>query len=156
MTKHVTMTAGVSVVGEIEVYGDDGVTPFTGATIPNFTGGQPGFWITNFFINNTGNQPVNVYWNISSTSLIMANWIAYSFGYNYSESATIKYTVAINLNTTTPETPDLWSPNDYITPVALHLDVGEGRKVGMYLGYTGEPNTAELFSYTMSFYAQDS
>jgi hypothetical protein len=86
----------------------------------------------------------------------MANLIAGYHGYNYTESGTIKYHIGMVTNSTDPENPDLWAPNDYITPDALHLDPGEGRGVSHYHQYTGEPNTAEMFSYTMSFYAQDS
>ena len=67
MTKSVTITGGVSVVGAIEVYDEDGVTPLTDYDFSLFTGGTPESLQKYFFINNMGNQPVYVYWNISST-----------------------------------------------------------------------------------------
>jgi len=39
MTRDVTITGGVSTVGSIEVYKDDGTTLLTSIDFPNFTGG---------------------------------------------------------------------------------------------------------------------
>ena len=151
MTKDVTITGGVSVVGSIEVYDDDGTTVLTSYEFVNFTGGQPATAFKNFFINNTGNQPVYVYWNISDSSII---WLANDLGYAYYEDITLKY----NYNIATswlPDPYDYWSPNNSSTPEALYLDVGEGKELRIVHQYTGDPNTAESYSLVMSFYAED-
>ncbi len=151
MTKDVTITGGVSVVGSIEVYDDDGTTVLTSYEFVNFTGGQPETAFKNFFINNTGNQPVYVYWNISSSSI---SWIANEFGYGGYEGPTLKYNYFI-ATSWLPDPYDYWSPNDYTTPEALYLDVGEGMELQIVHQYTGNPSTAESYSLVMSFYAED-
>jgi len=153
MTKDATFTGGVQVIGEIELYQwPGGVSLFTGASFPNFTGGQEGGYLKYFFINNTGEQPVYVYWNISSSSLA---WDVTSTGYNHTESTVDKYSLDL-ASSYVPDPIDYWSPNEYTTPEALYLNVGEGKKVTLVLLYTGEPNTAELFSFTVTFYAENS
>jgi hypothetical protein len=151
MTRDVNITGGVSVVGSIEVYDEDGVTILTNYEFPNFTGGEPATSVKNFFINNTGNQPVYIYWNITSSSV---NWTANVNGYVGFESAVHKYNFFI-ATSWSPDPFDYWVPNDYSTPEALFLDVGEGKELQIRHQYTGEPNTAELYSLTMRFYAED-
>jgi hypothetical protein len=152
MSKDATFTGGVQVIGEIELYTwPGGVIPFTGTDFANFTGGQVGGHLEYFFINNTGEQPVYVYWNISSSNLA---WDATSKGYNHTETAVVKY--SLNLATSyVPDPIDHWSPNEYTTPEALYLNVGEGKKVTLVLLYTGEPNTAETFTVVTTFYAEN-
>ncbi len=150
MTKDVDITGGVSVVGAIEVYDDDGVTLLTSYEFPNFTGGVGASAFKNFFINNTGNQPVYVYWNISSSSI---TWIANAQGYG-GYSPTLKYYFNI-MTSWSPDPADNWAPNDYTTPEALYLGVGEGKELRINHQYTGSPNTAEVYSLVMSFYAED-
>lgn len=149
MTKNVNITGGVSVVGSIELYEDDGVTPFTSYDFPLFIGGQSESFDIYFFINNTGNQPVYIYWNISSSSIV---WFAESQGYGYihNENGDAKYGFGL-----WNATGDDWSPNGYVTPDALYIGVGEGQRIRMHLGYTGAPNTPETFTLVASFYAQD-
>ena len=88
MTKDVEITGGVSVVGAIEVYDDDGTTVLTSFTFPNFTGGVSDMYTKQIFINNTGNQPVYVYWNISTSSI---SWGKFSSQYYHEEAVTYKY-----------------------------------------------------------------
>jgi hypothetical protein len=54
-----------------------------------------------------------------------------------------------------PTTTDLWTPNDYSTPESLYIPVGEGKPLRINHQYTGEPNTAETYSLTITFYAED-
>lgn len=149
MTKDVTVTGGVTAVGEIAVYEGDGATPLTSIAFSNFTGLQASvreYW---FMINNTGPLPVEVYWNISSSTL--SPWIPTSSGYTYQEDSVDKYQIYLM------EWPSAnhWSPNDWTTPENVSFAVGEGRGMHIKCFYTGYPNTAELFTFTMSFYAQD-
>jgi hypothetical protein len=149
MTKSVDITGGVSVEGAIEVYHEDGVTPMTSIDFPLFTGGTSATYFEYFFMNNTGNQPVYVYWNISSTNL-PGTLSAMSTGYNYQEDVTTKYRFKI-WRTIGGE----WAPNDYITPGVTYLAVDEGMQMMFNNTYLGEPNTAETFVMTISFYAED-
>jgi hypothetical protein len=147
MTKNVSISGGVATAGAIEIYDSDGTTPLTSYDFPLFTGGTSQGFTRNFFVNNTGNTPVYVYWNISSSSI---TWAVHVNGYDHMENG-VKYSFII-IN---PDTMYGWSPNDFPTPEALYLGVGEGqlRQIGLY--YSGEPNTAETFTLVMSFYAQD-
>lgn len=151
MSRSVDITGGVDTVGSIEVYDDDGVTVWTNYDFPNFTGGSASNYVKDFFINNTGNQPVYVYWNISSSSL---SWSSLESGYVYYESAVLKYSFDIMI-AWPPATPDYWSPNDYTTPESLYIPVGEGKPLRIVHQYTGNPTTAETYSLTITFYAED-
>lgn len=146
MTKNVNISGGVSVLGAIELYEEDGVTPFTSYDFPLFTGGTVGNFFKYFFINNTGNQPVYVYWNISSSSI---TWGADAFGYYHAEGGYGKYYFQLYNATTT------FAPKEYVTPGVIHLDVGAGQRCYILLNYQGSPNTAETFTLVMTFYAQD-
>lgn len=152
MTRDVTITGGVSTIGSIEVYDDDGVTEWTSYNFPNFTGGVAATAHKHFFINNTGNQPVYVYWNISSSSI---TWISNVNGYGgYSPFPSHKYNFFI-ATAWPPDTLDYWASNNYTTPEALYLDVGEGKELRIVHQYTDSPVTAESYSLVMSFYAED-
>jgi hypothetical protein len=149
MSRDVDITGGVSVVGSIEVYEIDGVTVMTSYDFLNFTGGVEEISYKEFFINNTGNQPVYVHWNISSSSL---TWQLMAEGYMYVENLVDKYLLMIEANWTTIS--DFWGPiNGGLPP--LHIPVGEGKHLRFYLWYSGTPNTAEAFSLTVTFYAED-
>lgn len=147
MTKSVTITGGVSVVGAIEVYDEDGETALTGFNFDNFTGGTSETKFKVFFINNTGNQPVHVYWNMSSSSITWEKTPDLVFSYYlHRESSLGKYHFGI-YNAT----------NDYLYPdtESYYLDVDEGAQFRFRLHYTGLVNTAETFDLTTSFYAED-
>lgn len=152
MSRDVDITGGVDTVGSIIVYDSDGLTEMTSYDFPNFTGGTGGTYFKTFFINNTGNQPVYVYWNISASSL---SWAALANGYSYVIDLTTKYYFFIQTSWT-PDPFDYWSPNDYTTPESLLIPVGEGIELRMFHQYLGEPTTAEEYSLTMTFYAEDS
>lgn len=143
MTRDVTITGGVSVVGSIEVYEDDGVTVLTSFDFDNFTGGVAQMPTLDFFINNTGNQPLYVYWNISTSSIA---WSKVTEVYRHSEAATHKYTFAIY-----NATFDFWTPDTE----ARILEVDQSIQETFELTYTGDPVTAGTFSLTVTFYAKD-
>ena len=145
MTKNVHFTGGVSVIGSIEVYDDTGTTPLTNIDFDNFTGGVALTREQIFFINNTGNQPVYVYWNISSSSI---TWEMHASGaaYVHSPGGQVKYVLSIS-----NATYDLWEPETQ----GVRIDVDEGSWFTFHLEYTGNVNTAEIFSFTVSFNAED-
>ena len=143
MTRDVTITGGVSTVGSIEVYEDDGTTLLTNIDFENFTGGVAHTNEQIFFVNNTGNQPVYAYWNISSSSII---WEVGAVGYVHKPGGLDKYTFTIS-----NATYHAWLPNTQ----GVLIDVDEGAWFTFHLGYTGDVKTAETFSLTVTFYAQD-
>ena len=144
VTRDVTITGGISTIGSIEVYQVDGVTLLTSFDYPNFTGGVPGnIYGPELFINNTGNQPVYVYWNISASSIA---WSTVGEGYYYSEAATMKYQFNIRNGTS-----DFWTPNTEARIIPVDQAIIEE----MILSYSGSNKTAETFSFTVTFYARD-
>lgn len=147
MTKSVTITGGVSVVGEIEVYDEDGETVLTSFNFENFTGGTSETKFKVFFINNTGNQPVYVYWNISSSSITWEKTPDLVFSYYiHTEPSLGKYHFGVYNATNSYWYPDI---------EGYYLDVNEGAQFRFRLHYTGLVNTAETFTLTTSFYAED-
>lgn len=142
VTRDVNITGGVSVIGDMQVYEDDGVTVLTSIDFANFTGGTLETHEQVFFINNTGNQPLYVYWNISTSSIA---WSAIGNQYKYYEDALIKYDFIIQNGT------DFWTPNTE----ARMIPVGQSIQEIMWLIYSGNPVTAETFSLTITFYARD-
>lgn len=143
MTRDVNITAGVeSAQGSIEVYQGDGVTVLTSFDYPNFTAGVYNEWTQDFFINNTGNTPVYVYWNMSTSSI---PWYEVAGSYYHDEAATTKYSFYIT------NTSVQWVPNvggwEILVDQAFY---GE-----MNLIYWGTPKTTETFSFTVTFYARD-
>jgi len=145
VTRNVDFTGGVSVVGSIEVYEDDGTTLLTNIDFENFTGGVALTREQIFFINNTGTQPVYVYWNISDTSI---TWEMHASGaaYVHSPGGQVKYVLSIS-----NATYDLWEPETQ----GVRIDVDEGAWFTFHLEYTGNVNIAETFSFTVSFNAKD-
>ena len=150
MSRDVDITGGVDTYGAIEVYDSDGVTEMTAYDFPNFTGGDSETQFKTFFINNTGNQPVYVYWNISDSSL---EWTTTEFGYIHVVGLETKY--EFNIQTSWPSSIEYWSPNEYTTPEALVIPVDGGVELRIFHQYYGSPKTAETYSLTMSFYAFD-
>ena len=148
MSRDVGITGGVSTVGSIEVYESDGVTVLTSYDFSNFTGGVEETSYKEFFINNTGNRPIDVSWNVSSP----LTWQLGGQHYEYIENFNLKYILWIEANWTT--TTDIWAPLNTGYP-PLHIPVGEGQHLRFDLYYSGIPNTAEQFSLTVTFYAED-
>jgi len=147
LTKLVGAGNVVSVIGAIEVYDSDGVSPLTSYDFPLFTGAVAETFLKYFFVNNTGNQPVYVYWNISTSSIAWEARTPNLDVYDYCEDSTWKYSFGIRQDFLTPT--DYWHPDRE----AIFLGVSEGIKLRFELYYTGEPNTAETFTMTISFYA---
>lgn len=151
ISRDVDITGGVDVVGSIEVFDEDGVTVLTNYTFDNFTGGEAAGSMKYFYINNTGNQPVYITWNISSSSL---SWDPVLTGYSHSVSVVQKYSFMVQT--------DLGSgwinlaPNDYASPTVVFMPAGNREQFRFNLQYTGDVNTAEIFTLTVTFYAQDS
>jgi hypothetical protein len=146
-TRNVDFTGGVSVIGDIEVFRDDGTTVLTSFDFPNFTGGVAYTHQLDFFINNTGNQPLYVYWNIStSTSTSSVAWSIQIDHYRGYEAAAHKYSFSIYNGTS-----DFWTPDTE----ARMIPVGQRIQERFELMYIGDPATAETFSLTVTFYARD-
>ncbi len=145
LTKNVHFTGGVSVIGSIEVFDDDGTTLLTDIDFDNFTGGVGLTRWQTFFINNTGNQPVYVYWNISSSSITWEMHVS-GLSYLHNETGEIKYVLSI-----TNATYDLWAPETQ----GVLIDVNERAEFTFNLEYTANVNTAEIFDFTVSFNAED-
>ena len=144
MTRDVNITGGISTIGSIEVYQDDGVTVLTSFDYDNFTGGvAQSLYGPDFFINNTGNQPLYVYWNISASSIA---WENTSTGYHYLEAAVMKYQFHIRNGTA-----DFWTPNTEARIIPVDQAISEE----MILSYSGSNKTAEAISFTVTFYAKD-
>ena len=137
----------MSVEGTIEVYDSDGETPLTSYDFPLFTGGRAETFVKDFFVNNTGNQPVYVYWNISESSIVWEAQTLHLDMYDHFEDDTWKFSFGIRQDFSPPT--DYWQPDG----AAIFLSVGEGIKLRCELYYTGEPNTAETFTMTLSLCA---
>jgi hypothetical protein len=146
--KHVNSYNGITVIGEIEVYDSDGISPLTSYDFPLFSGGTSDTFHKHFFIKNTGNQPVSVYWNISESSI---NWnLKKSLNlYKYYENGVCKYSFGIPQESLL--TTDYWQPNTE----ALFLGVDDGKNLHFELFYTGETISSETFRLTISFYAKE-
>jgi hypothetical protein len=147
MSRDVNITGGVSTVGSIELYEEDGVTVFTSYSYPNFTGGLPEISTKTFLIINTGNQLVNVFWNISSSSL---TWNPTIDGYVYYEDGYEKYNYQLQ---DVPQQQYI-APQDSTSPGGVLLAPGETREMLIVHTYLGYPKTAETYSLTMTFYAE--
>lgn len=148
-TKHVEAGNGVSVDGTIEAYDSDGVSPLTSYGFPLFTGGTAETFLKDFFISNTGNQPVSVYWSVTASSV---SWqvraTPFPDMYDCYEDNIWKYGFGIRQDFAA--SADYWYPDGE----AVFLGVGAGIRLQFELYYTGEPNTAETFTMAISFSAR--
>jgi len=146
--KPVCARNGVSALGAIEVYDSDGVTPLTGYNFPLFVGGTVDTFTKSFFIRNVGSQPVDVYWNLTGSSISWELRAApYLNVYDHYEEGVLKFSFGVTQDLTV--STDYWHPDWEV----IFLGVDEGVELGFELHYTGEPNTAETFAMTVSFYA---
>lgn len=150
MTKNLNITGGVATMGAIMVYSDDGITPLTDFDFPLATPGVGLSYTLHFFINNTGNSPVYVYYNISSSSI---GWTPDSYGYTHQEGGYTKYYLRPLI--WYPAYGDYWSPREILPPESVFLNTGYGREVELEYMYSGIPNTAETFSFVFTFYAEN-
>jgi hypothetical protein len=136
----------LAVVGEIRVYDSDGVTPLAGYNFPLFVGGTADTFFKFFFINNTGNHPVDVRWNVITSSVSWRSRGPYRDMYDHYEDRILKYSFGISQDLMSQ---DYWQPNTEV----IFLRVNEGVNLRFELRYTGRPNTAETFSIKVSFRA---
>ncbi len=157
MTKNVSITGGIATVGKIALYEEDGITEWTSWDMPLFTPGEWGEWDFYFMINNTGNTPVYLYWNMSYSDISwLAEFDAGDGWYSHKLTGTTKYMIrmAIDDNMT-----DLWNPNDCPGPESLYLDVASSINFRLNFVYRGTvfpvTDPPETFAVTISFYAED-
>lgn len=148
-SKQVDAKNGITVIGEIEVYDSDGISPLTSYNFPLFVGGTNETFNKNFFINNTGNQPVSVYWNISTSSIDWEVKKSLDFYEYYENEKECKYSFGIRQDSLL--TIDYWHPNTE----ALFLDVNNEKNLHFELSYSGESISSETFSMTITFYAEE-
>lgn len=149
MTRSASITGGVASVGSIELYEVDG-TEFTSFDFPlfdPFVTQQEGHV---FFLNNTGNIPVYVNWNISDSSIDWETTSGGTFYHHIGETGSAKYSIALD------DGADWWHPNDGATPESLYLTVGEGLELVLFLQhYIGGGSAPETFTVELTFYAED-
>lgn len=150
-SKHDSAYGELEVEGEIEVYDSDGVTPITGYDFPLFLGGAEETFHKSFFINNTGTKLVEVYWNLTASSILwQLTGSLHPNMYDHYENSIWKYSLGIVKDVQMP--PQYWDPNREAIPLA----VGEGVKLQLELYYTGRPIRAETFTVTLSLDAESS
>lgn len=148
LLKPVSAHNGISTAGEIAVYDSDGTTPLTGYDFPLFSGGLTDTFTKRFFIRNVGSDPVSVYWNITGSSISWELRAAPCLNvYDHYEEGFLKFSFGVTQGSTVPA--DYWHPSWE----AILLGADEEVELGFELHYTGEPNTAEIFAMTVSFYA---
>jgi hypothetical protein len=149
MQKQVDITGGIEAMGNIAVYDDDGETLFESYTFSNFTPGDYETRFKNFFINNTGNAPVYVTWNMSDSTL---TWKCISPGYRY--PTTTPYTFWFDLYIVLVGT---WEP--YITGIqGASVLIGVGQGVEFYIRYeyvSGGDTSPLTHDLKINFYAED-
>ena len=123
MKRDVTISGGVVVNGEIAVFEEDGETPFESYDFPLFTGGVEGEYMKTFLIQNTGNQIVYVYWDISDSNFdgpLKYDYWGRQAGYYITQDDMIKYHLNMYMNP-----GDGWDPRD-TTPAAPAWCEGSG------------------------------
>ena len=154
MNKDVTISGGVKTTGAIAVYKEDGVTELATIAIPLFEGSTHSN-TTMFYIKNTGNVPVDVYWLMSSSE--PAQWTIEGGGaaYIFTESSQTKYRLSLNKQIL----PDgssgggtLWNPDPSGTQF-FTIGVGQSAKLAMDLVHYVAVNSPGTFSFVLSFYA---
>jgi len=150
MQKNVNISGGVEASGAIEVYDADGVTSMASISFLKFDGSSQFQTRTKFFfVNNTGNTPVVVYWNVSSP---LVDWVVSGNTYRYEVGGVAKYGLAMNKFAI-----GYWSPSPGGTEEnqQVSLDPGQGVYLSMDFTYTGDVSTPEDVSFVMSFYAME-
>ena len=142
--EQVQATNKVVTIGEIKLYHEDGSTQMTSYNFPQFDGGMPSTCSKWFFIRNTGKQPVEISWSLTESSI---PWNMKTIGYEYYETNICKYSFGLR--------QDSKGDGDYLAPEekSILLNCGEEAKLCFELIYTGRPNTPEIFTLTVSFYA---
>jgi len=155
MNRDVTISGGVAASGTISILKEDQQTEMTTIQIPEFQGTTHSN-TTYFWVKNTGNLPVAVYWLISNCH--PDSWAIESGGqaYRYMESAETKFRFSINnqINPDGTTGSGLWNPDPNGNQVVL-LNPGQDAKFAIdVLHYYQDVNTPGTFSFTLSFYAR--
>ena len=151
MRKDVSISGGVEASGAIEVYDAGGVTSMASISFLKFDGSSQFQTRTKFFfVNNTGNTHVVVYWNVSSP---LGGWVVSGNTYHYDVGGVAKYGLAMNKQGGL----GYWSPSPGGAPEnqPVSLEAGQGVYLGMDFTYTGFVSTPEDFSFVVSFYAME-
>lgn len=133
----------------IEIFDEDGVIPLEDFNFPKFPEGIENTYYKTFFINNTGDFPVSVEWNIETSTL---DWTLiddeyYAYFEDTSEvKSVLKYEFKVFIYWDGIVVD--WYPegNHYLT-----LDVGQGVRGRLLLRYTGEPSTLDKFKLNPIF-----
>ena len=127
---------------------------FINIDFPLFTANPPHSHAQWFFINNTGNLPVVVYWDISNC--IPNSWSKGVDGnaYIFSENGDSKYRFLINKQVVPDGSTGIWRP-DLSSIHGLSIGVGQGAKLSIDLLHYVEVDTPGAFSFVLSFYAYD-
>lgn len=145
MTKTVSISGGVSVVGLIEVYDADGTTPLTNINFANFTGSTIESRDNFFFINNTGTVDVFVYWNMSASSI---SWVQANGNY-YSH---LENDVEVFQFSVLDRGGMYWRPDTQHLMIPAKSSL---QHFDFHLGYNGNAETSEKFTLSVTFYATD-
>ncbi len=154
MNRDVTISGGVRTEGAIQVYDETGEAVMTTYDFPEFTSTSGTTYSKQFFVNNTGNVPVFVYWDIFNP--IPASWsVAEGEDYYiFQENSNMKFRFTINKVDVPVGGTGYWQPT-YSTGHGVSLGVGQGGKFSIDLYYNTTVNTAGDFSFVLSFSAHD-
>jgi hypothetical protein len=155
MTKTVTITGGVAETGTIEVYQENAETTLTTIAISQFQGTTHSNY-TYFWINNTGNMPVKINWEITNPNPTGWTIDTPNQGYIFTENTNTKYTFSINNQINPDGTPGTgkWLPDPTGTTQTITIPVGKAAKFSMDLIHNQAVNTPGDFSFGLSFTAQ--
>ncbi len=154
MNRDVTISGGVRTEGAIQVYDETGETVMTTYDFPEFTSTSGNTYSKQFFVNNTGNAPVVVYWGIFNP--IPTSWSIpeHENYYILQEDNNMKFQFTIYKTDIPGGSTGYWQPT-YSTGHGVSLGVGQGGKFSIDLLYNRTINTAGDFSFLLSFSAYD-
>ncbi len=154
MNKDVMVTGGVATSGTIEVYEEDGTTIMNSIAMPQFQGTTQ--TINHFFwVKNTGNVPVAVYWNISSGNPNSWSIDTDTQIYLYRENSQTKFNLAISKQTDPSGITwsGSWDPDPTGNQV-VSLGTGQTAEFALTVAHITAVNTPGTFSFVLSFYAK--
>ena len=154
MTKNVTVTGGVATSGTIETYEEDQTTTMTAIAMPDFPATSDQSINHFFWIKNTGNVQVKVYWYISSGN---PSWSLDTGTQTYisQENSQTKFRLAIS-NQQNPDGSQgtgYWNPDPSGNQVVT-LDTGQSAKFALTMTHFAAVNTPGQFNFVLSFDAK--
>lgn len=154
LNKDVAISGGVASTGSIALYKENGETTLTSIDFPVFTANPPHSHSQWFFINNTGNMPIVVYWDISNC--IPNNWSKDLDGnaYVFSENGDSKFRFSINKTIVPDGSTGFWKPG-LSSLNGLAIGVGQAAKLNIDLLHYVNVTMPGTFSFVLSFYAYD-